>query len=252
MIRKIVFGVYQWFVALPILIVITIIVSLLTILLSPIFPNTTLSYFPARLWGRMMCWLLFIRVDIKGMEHLKPGQSYVFVCNHQNVYDIFVVYGWMPLFFKWLMKVELRRLPFIGKACEAAGHIFINRKNPREAHKSLEIARKRLQNGVSLVVFPEGTRSVDGCIGKFKRGAFQIGAELQLPIVPMTLNGAYERLRKGSYLVEPGLIELIIHAPIEWDETNEAAQRVVMNQSREVIIHSNRPLPGWFSSKASR
>ena len=246
---RFIYAIYQWLIALPILVCVTIIISLLTIILSPIVPNTSLSYFPARIWGRLLCWLLFIRVDIKGLENLKKGQSYVFVCNHQNVYDIFVVYGWMPLFFKWLMKKELRRLPFIGKACEAAGHIFIDRSNPRAAHKSLEIAQQSLQNGVSLVVFPEGTRTADGSIGKFKRGAFQIASELNLPIVPMTLNGSYERLRKGSFLVEPGLIELIIHAPIIWEARDEAAQRAIMQQSREVIQKSSRRLPGLFSSR---
>ncbi|MBO7234736.1 MAG: 1-acyl-sn-glycerol-3-phosphate acyltransferase [Paludibacteraceae bacterium] len=249
---RIIFAIYQWLIAFPILLGVTITICILTSILSPLLPNTNLSYFPARAWGRLMCWLLFIRVDIKGLEHIKEGQSYVFVCNHQNVYDIFVVYGWMPLFFKWLMKKELRRLPFVGKASEAAGHIFVDRSNPRAAQKSLEIAQQRLQNGVSLVVFPEGTRTSDGSIGKFKRGAFQIASELNLPIVPMTLNGAYERLRKGSYIVEPGLIELIIHAPITWEASDEAAQRAMMQQSREVIQQSSRRLPGWFSSRASR
>ena len=248
MIRKVFFGLYQWLIAFPILLVITIVVCILTSILSPILPNTELSYFPGRFWGRCMCWLLFIKVDIKGLENIQEGKSYVFVCNHQNIYDIFVVYGWLPLFFKWLMKMELRRVPFLGAACEAAGHIFVNRKNPRESHKSLEIARQRLQNGVSLVVFPEGTRSLDGRIGKFKRGAYQIGAELNLPIVPMTLNGAYERLPKGAMLVEPGRIELIIHQPISWENTNEAAQREMMDESREIIQAARRNLPGWFAS----
>lgn len=252
MIRKVIFSLYQWLIAIPILVVITIVMSLLTILTSSIAPNTNFSYFPARLWGRCMCWFLFVRVDIRGLENIKENQSYVFVCNHQNIYDIFAIYGWLPLFFKWLMKQELRRLPFIGKACEAAGHIFINRKNARESHKSLEIARKRLQNGVSLVVFPEGTRSEDGKIGKFKRGAYQIGAELNLPIIPITLNGAYERLPKWSFLVEPGLIELIIHAPITWENSDEATQRKVMEESRSIIQEFRRELPGWYASKASQ
>lgn len=247
MVKKVIFGIYQWLMAFPVLLLTTIVISVLTTILSPILPNSNISYFPARAWGRMMCWLLFIKVKISGLENLKKDQSYVFVCNHQNIYDIFVVYGWLPLFFKWLMKAELRKLPFLGKACEAAGHIFVNRANARESHKSLEVARKRLQNGVSMVVFPEGTRSIDGKIGKFKRGAYQIASELNLPIVPMTLNGAYERLPKGAFLVEPGVIELIIHAPISWETTDENAQRTMMQVSREIIQAARRELPGWYA-----
>ena len=144
-------------------------------------------------------------------------------------------------------------MPIMGKTCELMGHIFIDRSNPMRAKHSLDLAKQNLKQGnSSIFLFPEGTRTSDGSIGKFKRGAFQIASELNLPIVPMTLNGAYERLRKGSYIVEPGLIELIIHAPITWEASDEAAQRAMMQQSREVIQQSSRRLPGWFSSRASR
>ena len=185
------FVLYQWLVAFPVLLVLTILTAVFTIILSPVFPNAQFSYFPARWWGRFFCYLLFIKVKITGIEKLDPKKSYVIAANHQSIYDIFVVYGWLPMIFKWVMKAELRRIPLVGKACESAGHIFINRKNPVSAKKSLDRAEAQLRNGVSVVVFPEGTRTYTGQMGKFKKGAFRMAADLQLPIVPVTLRGCF-------------------------------------------------------------
>ena len=209
------FFLYQWIVVFPILLVITIFVALATMILSPLLPNSELSYYPARWWARVTCKLCFVRVKIFGFKHLDPQQSYVFALNHQSIFDVFVVYGWLPCIFKWLMKAELRRIPLIGKACEAAGHIFINRSNPLEAKRSLERAEAQLKNGVSLVVFPEGTRTYTGEMGKFKRGAFRIASDLLLPIVPVTIKGSYECLQRNTANVTPGVIEVYIHKPID-------------------------------------
>jgi len=104
--------------------------------------------------GQGVLQFTFVKVKITGLEKLNPRQSYVIVCNHQSIYDIFVVYGWLPMIFKWMMKEEVRRIPFVGIACEAAGHIFINRSNPVAAKHSLEKAESQLKNGVSVVIFP--------------------------------------------------------------------------------------------------
>ena len=94
------FVLYQWLVALPVLLVLTILTAVFTIVLSPVFPNAQFSYFPARWWGRFFCYLLFIKVKITGIEKLDPKKSYVIAANHQSIYDIFVVYGWLPMIFK--------------------------------------------------------------------------------------------------------------------------------------------------------
>ena len=224
------FFIYQWLFAFPILVLATILVALSTTILSPILPNSKLSYHPARVWGRLFCLLCFVRVKVYGLEQLNPKQSYVFVLNHQSVFDIFVVYGWFPFIFKWMMKAELRKIPFVGKACEAAGHIFISRSNAMEAKRSLEKAEAQLKDGVSLVVFPEGTRTKTGEMGKFKRGAFRVATDLKLPIVPVTLNGSYERLHRNTFNVTPGIIEMYIHQPIDVvpflpDKTAELIQK---------------------------
>ncbi|MDD3077936.1 MAG: lysophospholipid acyltransferase family protein [Paludibacter sp.] len=224
-----VFVVYQWLIAFPVLLVLTIITAIATIILSPLFPNSNFAYWPARWWGRAFCYLLFIRVKVTGMEKLHPYKSYVIACNHQSMYDIFVVYGWLPMIFKWMMKVELRKIPLVGNACSAAGHVFIDRSNPIAAKHSLEIAEKQLSKGASVVIFPEGTRSFDGKMGKFKRGAFRIATDLNLPIVPVTLKGCYQVMSRYTFNVTPGTIEVIVHDPIDVnlylpDKTNELIQ----------------------------
>lgn len=211
---------YQWLVVFPIMLVLTVLVALATILLSPLFPNTRLSYFPARIWARIACKLCFVQVKVTGLKNLNPHQSYVFALNHQSSFDIFVVYGWMPCFFKWMIKAEIHRIPFVGQACDAAGHIFISRNNPVAAKHSMEKAEAQLQNGVSLAIFPEGTRTYTGQLGVFKRGAFRIATDLSLPIVPVTIKGSFERMHRNTLNITPGLIEMIIHKPIDISSLN--------------------------------
>ncbi|MDX9749413.1 MAG: lysophospholipid acyltransferase family protein, partial [Paludibacter sp.] len=207
--------VYQLIIAYPLVLLITLLVALATIVLSPLFPNHTVSYFPARWWGRVICFLFFVKVRFTGLENVDTTQSCIIAANHQSMFDIFIIYGWLPYLFKWVMKAELRRVPFIGKACESAGHIFINRSNPVAARKSIEKAERQLKNGISLVIFPEGTRTSDGSVGKFKKGAFRIAADLQLPILPVSISGAFARMPRSSFVVQPGIINVHFHSPID-------------------------------------
>ena len=232
---KILFFFYQWLIAFPLLLVLTIVTALATILLSPLFPNKRFSYFPARWWGRAFCYLLFIKVKLIGLEKLNPQQSYVIVCNHQSIYDVFVVYGWLPMIFKWLMKAELRKIPLVGKACADAGHIFIDRSNAVTAKHSIEQAEKQLKNGNSVVIFPEGTRTHNGEMCKFKRGAFLIATDLHLPILPLTLRGCYERLPRNTVNVVPGTIEIIIHQPIDVNSYGDDGTPKLIQDSWNII-----------------
>ena len=229
------FVLYQWLVALPVLIILTILTAVFTIILSPVFPNAQFSYFPARWWGRFFCYLLFIKVKITGLEKLDPKKSYVIAANHQSIYDIFVVYGWLPMIFKWVMKAELRKIPLVGKACESAGHIFIDRKNPMAAKKSLDKAEAQLRNGVSVVVFPEGTRTYTGQMGKFKKGAFRMATDLHLPIVPVTLRGCFEGLPRNGFIITPGTIEMIVHEPVEVEGYEHEKQPELMQKLHDII-----------------
>lgn len=190
--------IYSTFIFIPLAIIATIITCLSIIIMSLIAGDAKWGYYPGRVWGRVMCVLALTHIKINGNENIDPEKSYIFVANHQSMFDIFLIYGYLNAKFKWIMKMELRRTPLLGKACESMGHIFVDRSSPMRAQKSLEAAKDRLlQGNNSIFLFPEGTRSSNGKIGRFKRGAFTIARDLHLPIIPVTISGAYNVLPKG-------------------------------------------------------
>lgn len=190
-----------------------------------------------------MCWVMLLPVKVEGRELLERKQSYIFVANHQGSYDIFLVYGFLGRSFRWMMKKSLRNIPLIGKACESAGHIFVDKSGPKAIYRTCQQGRQVLKNGVSLMVFPEGARSFTGHMGKFRRGAFQMADELQLPVVPVTIDGSFDVLprQKGISFVTWHPLRLVIHAPIfPQGQSPEELQRI-LEQSFDAIMHDLPP-----------
>jgi 1-acyl-sn-glycerol-3-phosphate acyltransferase len=215
LIFKTIYFIYQWFFFMPLMIVATILTAIITMLMCSLFNDRFWGFYPAKIWSRFACYFSFVKVKVSGRENINPTQSYVFVANHQSLFDIFAIYGWLNIPFKWIMKKELEKIPFVGKACKSAGHIFITRGQSKAALKSIEEAKKKLINGLSVVIFPEGSRTYTGAIGNFKRGAFQLASDLQLPIVPISIKGAFDVMPRTSFNINPTKIELIIYPPID-------------------------------------
>ena len=141
----------------------------------------------------------------------------MFVSNHQGIFDIFMIYGHLGRNFKWMMKYQLRKIPFVGYACEKSHQIFVDKRGPKKIRKTYETAREILQEGYSVTVFPEGARSFTGHMGTFKKGAFALADELQLPVVPLTINGSFDilpRTRGFINFVSWHPMSLTIHQPI--------------------------------------
>ena len=211
---KILYIIYQVCFALPILLVLTILTALVTIIGSLIGGAHIWGYYPGKIWSQLICYILLIPVEVHGREKIHKRTSYVFVPNHQGAFDIFLIYGFLGRNFKWMMKKSLRKIPFVGKACESAGHIFVDRSSPKKVLATMRQAESSLKDGVSLVVFPEGARTFTGHMGYFKRGAFQLADELQLEVVPVTIDGSFEILpRTGKWIHRHRMI-LTIHEPI--------------------------------------
>ena len=204
---------YQWIIVMPIMVVITIMTALITIIGCFLGNHRVWGYYPGLIWSRLFCLISLVRIEVRGREKLDRSTSYVFVANHQGAYDIFLIYGYLGHKFKWMMKSSLRRIPFVGAACAAAGFIFVNRSG-KGLRETLAAAEKILTGGMSLVVFPEGSRTPDGKIHRFKKGAYQIADDLSLPVVPLTIDGSYRVLSKNSKLIRPGKIVLTVHDPI--------------------------------------
>ncbi|MGN0036794.1 MAG: lysophospholipid acyltransferase family protein [Bacteroidaceae bacterium] len=210
---KILYRIYQVVVALPVLLVLTILAALIT-MAGSVFNAHFWGYYPGKVWSRLVCHVLLLPVRVHGREHIDHHTSYVFVANHQGSFDIFLIYGFLGRNFKWMMKKSLRRIPFVGRACQSAGHIFVDRSGPRKIYETIRQARATLTGGTSLVVFPEGARTFSGHMGTFKRGAFQLADELQLPVVPLTIDGSFEVLPRTGHWVSWHPLTLTIHAPI--------------------------------------
>ena len=219
---------WQYLVAWPLLLVLTIFTAVFTVC-TVRWRNAEFVHKVQQFWSCSFFWLMFLPVSVDGVEHIQKGQSYVFVSNHQSMFDVWLIYGWLPVIFKWLMKAELRKVPFVGTGCKAAGHIFVERRNAKAAMESLHEVEKQLVNGVSTVIFPEGTRSTTGETGRFKRGAFQIALDLGLPVIPLSLDGCFEVLPKGKPFVHRHPVHMYIGEPIDlkqFDDPNEAIEAV--------------------------
>lgn len=158
--------------------------------------------------------MLGVKVVVKGRENIDPKTSYVFVANHQGAFDIWSIYGYLNHDFKWLMKKELEKIFLVGKACKRAGHIMVDDSSVTGIRTTIQESEKTLQGGMSLVIFPEGSRTFDGKMIPFKRGAFMLAAEYKLPVVPITIDGAFKRMPRTTYNATPGKIILTIHPPI--------------------------------------
>lgn len=232
---RIFYCIYQLVVCLPLIILATAATAISTIIGCTIGNGDFWSFIPPRNWSRFICQILFIPVKVEGMEKLDPKQSYIFISNHQGAFDIWLIYGYLGRNFKWLMKAELEKIPLVGKACRKANHIFVERGKKDSAKQTYDTARNILRSGMSVCVFPEGTRTKTGKMGVFKKGAFVFAETLQLPIVPMTINGSFNILpsTKGVSFVHRHPLTLTIHEPITY--SSDTDMQTVINRSHEII-----------------
>ncbi|MCM1331497.1 MAG: 1-acyl-sn-glycerol-3-phosphate acyltransferase [Bacteroides sp.] len=221
----------------PILLVATILTASITIILSMVGMGRWAGYFFPHWWARLFCALTFVRVTVVGRENIDSGTSYVFVANHQGAYDIFSIYGYLNHQFRWMMKKALEKIPLVGYSCKVSGHIMVDNSTPASTRETLEKAEKQLQGGMSLVVFPEGARTWDGKMRPFKRGAYRLAVEFGLPVVPITINGAFDVMPRFKKIPIYGHITLTIHKPIEAvDGIHDLP--LLMNESFEAILSS--------------
>lgn len=228
---------YLIFIAGPIFILITFLTAVITIVATAIGGNRVWGYWPAHIWSRMVCALALVRVEVSGRENIDKKQSYIFVSNHQGAFDIWAIYGYLNHNFKWLMKKSLEKIAFVGYACKRSGHVFVDSNSLQSIRNTIEEARHRLKDGMSLVIFPEGTRSKTGAIGDFKRGAFLLAGEFRLPVVPISIDGAFDVMPRNTYFPRPGKIKLIIHKPI-WPDERGFNTKELLSQCYNTISSS--------------
>ncbi len=187
------------------------------------------------LWARLNLVLSGVPISMSGDELIDKDQPYIVMSNHQSYYDVFALIGHLPLRLKWVMKMELRKIPIFGIACEKVGHIYIDRRNSERARNSLKAAGEKIRTGSSVVFFPEGTRSPDGNLQPFKKGGFVMALEAKVPILPVTVVGGRKILPRKSLRILPGSMKIIIHDPIPVTEYTYETKERLIKRVREVI-----------------
>jgi len=199
----------------------------------------------ARVWSRAIMRAAGVKLTIRTVAPLDPRRPYVFMANHLSASDIFSLFIAIPFPVRMIAKKQLGRIPFFGWAMHAGRFIFIDRGNPIAARRSIEEAARRIKNGHSVLLFPEGTRSRDGCLGPFKKGGFHLAIASGADIVPCSLRGTREVMRRGSLLIYPGSITVDVAAPISTegltDDDRDALLERVRNQIREMSGQAERP-----------
>jgi len=225
---------YKCLVVLPLLLLSTLIFGICAMIFSILVNPRVGSYFGV-VWARFNSFFTPMIVHKSGTENMEPGVSYVIAANHQSLYDIYVLYGWMGVDFKWVMKKELEKVPVLGPACKVLGHIFIDRSDTQKAVESINAAKKKIVNGTSVIFFPEGSRSVDGVMKPFKKGAFKMALDLGLPILPVTISGTRKILPKGSIDLRPGGVTMTIHKPVSVKNYTEETITDLMDKTRAVM-----------------
>ena len=166
------------------------------------------------LWGRSCLWLAGLRLKVRGAENLTVDGPAIYVCNHQSNFDVPLLYAGLPIPFRWMAKQELFKIPLFGLAMKRGGYIPIDRSNRKEAMRSLTAAARRIRDGVSVIIFPEGTRSADGKLQPFKKGALLLAAKAGVPIVPLAIHGSHQVQPKGSLRINPTPVQLTIMPPV--------------------------------------
>lgn len=229
------YRIYQLFIMLPLLLVATILAALTTTVGCALGGGRWWGYWPAHIWGRVFCWLTLVKVTVNGRQNISKGTAYVFVANHQGAYDIFSIYGYLNHQFRWMMKAALRKIPLVGYSCEISKQIYVDKSSPSALKRTMSRAESQLAKGMSIVVFPEGARTFDGRVRAFKKGAFYLAQEFRLPVVPITIDGAFEVLPRTSKLPYWGHITLTIHKPIE-PSADGHDMSALIESSREAIL----------------
>lgn len=187
----------------------------------------------ARAWSWLILATTGVEVELHGLDRLEPGRTYVFVSNHQSIYDIPVIFWWIPFQLRIIAKESLGRFPVLGPHLKRTGHMLVDRSRP-DRSGIFGWANALTSKGLSLIVFPEGTRSADGRVGVFKGGSFYLAMQAGLPIVPLSIVGSRHVMRKGQLTTRPGFVRLIVHDPIVTVATPDPSATEVRDLARRV------------------
>jgi 1-acyl-sn-glycerol-3-phosphate acyltransferase len=224
------------FVFIPLVTVYTIVCATVSCPLALVFRSGEPSHQVARIWTWLILKTCGVKVDIDGLDNIDYDRTYVFASNHQSLFDIPILFTHLPVSFRILFKQSLLGLPWLGWHLWFGGHIPVDRSNPVKARKSLERATEHIQHEGSIVVFPEGTRSRDGSIGRFKHGSFVIALRGGVPVVPVTISESWRIMERGKVTVNPRTVRVHLAPPIDVKEFDESSVAKLSAKVHDIIV----------------
>jgi len=215
---------------------VSLVLSIGAFLVSPFDRNGKLFRWFPWIWAKIILWTFGIRVIVKGLEHIENGKPYIFVSNHASMADIPAVMLALNGNVNIVFKKSLTYIPIWGWALRFGTFIMIDRSNPRDAIHSIDRAAQSIRNGHSVIMFAEGTRTIDGKLQPFKRGAFSLAMKARVSVVPLTINNTFKILPKGSLNVKPTDISMVLEKPINTDRLNgKNGEMKLMQQVHKAI-----------------
>jgi 1-acyl-sn-glycerol-3-phosphate acyltransferase len=221
------------FFLIPAVTVYTIVLGTVSLVSTLVDPSGDFAHKCARAWSRLILKTTGVEVTVEGLDRLDPSRSYVFAANHQSIYDIPILFASIPFQLRIIAKVSLGRIPFMGWHLRRTGHVLVDRSKPG-AGVVRKMARLA-EAGHSLIVFPEGTRSTDGSVARFKGGPFVIALQAGLPVVPISLVGSRHVMFKGQLMVRPGRVTVIVHDPIDTSGVPRESAREFASNVHDVV-----------------
>lgn len=209
---------YHWwrtvFYLIPAITIYTIVLGAASLVSSLIDRRGYFAHGCARAWSWLILKTTGVRVAVEGLERITAGKTYVFVSNHQSIYDTPVLFASLPYQLRIIAKESLARFPVLGWHLRRGGHLFVDRRHPDHGG-ILRRWRALVSDGLSLLIYAEGSRSPDGRVGRFKGGSFLLAIEAGLPIVPLAVIGTRQVMPKGRLRTEPADVTLVVHDPIQ-------------------------------------
>ncbi len=190
----------------------------------------------ARIWGKCILFFNGLKYSVKGLENLNPNGNYIFAGNHASALDIPLAFSCLPFWLVPVAKIELKRVLVLGWVMQTAGHIWVDRTKRDQALRSIEKAKESLKSKPrSILLFPEGTRTINGLLGQFKKGGLLLSLDTGIPIVPVAFVGTYKMLKKGSLKMTGREIELRIGKPINSNNYSHSSRRLLANDVRAKV-----------------
>jgi 1-acyl-sn-glycerol-3-phosphate acyltransferase len=215
-------------------------------LIASVFSAELPLWMARHIWAPPLLFFVFSEFDLIEGPKLDPKRSYLFVMNHQSMLDIPVAFAFIPINIRFLFKKILYWVPFLGWFVWRTKMVPIDRDNPKEAYGSLATGVRRLGEGISIIAYPEGTRSTGGEILKFKRGAFVLAQAAGVPVVPIAIDGTHKVLPRSGFKIRPGRVTFKIGEPIETKEFGSTHKEIdrLRARVRNAIIRMHVEIGG--------